>query len=168
MPDDDSTSTTASSQRGWSSIFALPGPLRRLFSHFPLVTYQSNLLPARSRSTSSSHALYIFSTPSDASSGLPSLNPTCLKHQTYLLLRDISIILIPATNHASPSGALPFLLTSDQTPIPSSRLRRWTDDASSTPSSSDPALEVHAALLEHRLRRAWVRHFELTPSVAFD
>ena len=156
------SSTQQPHQRTWHNIFTLPGPLRQLFNQFPLATYPANTLPSNIVLSPKDNTLYIFANSSDAARGLPSLNPTCLKYQTYLRLRDIPFRTISSNNHASPSGALPFLLpsTNDQThsaPVTSSSLRRWVDSQSSSKNPIDTALEVHQALLDHRLRRAWVR-----------
>ena len=61
--------------------FAVPGPLRRLFDAFPLVTYPPNEAPLRSRPRKDLPSLYVFSTEHDAGHGRPSFNPGCLKWQ---------------------------------------------------------------------------------------
>ncbi|KAH0492350.1 hypothetical protein TgHK011_007308 [Trichoderma gracile] len=104
-----------SSRPGW---FAVPAPVRELFKLFPLTTLPPESLPERSpdpsSSSSSSRArprLYVFArTWEDASNGRPSFNPQCLKWQTFLRIAGIDVDLVPSNNHASPSGALPFLL----------------------------------------------------------
>ncbi|KFG81282.1 putative mitochondrial outer membrane protein (Sam35) [Metarhizium anisopliae] len=102
-----------------SSIFAVPRPIRSLFKLFPLRTYEPEPLPARAPDRTRPRAkLYVFSSDEDALRGRPSFNPTCLKWQTYLRMANIQVDLVPSTNHASPSGALPFLLppTTDSRP----------------------------------------------------
>ncbi|GAM85926.1 hypothetical protein ANO11243_039360 [Dothideomycetidae sp. 11243] len=167
MPDNDRPSQppAQTSSNRWSSIFALPGPLRELFNHFPLITYAANPLPAGTNAlpSSSENALYIFATPSDASRGLPSLNPTCLKHQTYLRLKGVEVRTIVSNNHASPSGSLPFLLpTKGAKAVPASGLRKWAEGG--TPYPAQAKLDVHLALLDHRLRRAWLYQLYLDPA----
>ena len=108
--------------------------------------------------------------------------------QTYLKIRDIPFVIVPSNNHASPSGALPFLLpstacpsTSSNPPIPSSRLQRWTRElttfgenhvqgkegsnqdseeskkgTASRNASTDMRYEAYLALLDHRIRNAYV------------
>lgn len=71
---------------------------------------------------------------SDSSSRSANTEPTLWQRQAYLKFRRILFVTIPSNNHASPSGALPFLLPSatspststDIAPIPSNRIQRWT------------------------------------------
>lgn len=72
------TSTTARQKRSW---FAVPPPIRYLFDHTPLITYHPNGLPIWSPRTRHQNALYIFTTPEEAASNVPSFNPGCLKWQ---------------------------------------------------------------------------------------
>ncbi|PNS20910.1 hypothetical protein CAC42_2841 [Sphaceloma murrayae] len=169
--------------KSWTDIFALPRPLKELFSKFPLVTYPANELPSRSPRHEGKHALYVFSTPDAARQNDPSYNPTCLKWQTYMRLRDIDFTTVASTNHASPSGALPFLLPGPRasgnpvpkndsiSPIPSPRIRRWVDDQRPPPPAKDePGLsqrqDLYMSLLDHRLRRAWLYQLYLHPQNA--
>lgn len=83
---------------------------------------------------------------------------------------------MPSTNHASPSGALPFLLpptsaqssTTESKPAPAlkptipltgSKIERYAKDHSSyeTPADSSSRIEAYEALLSQSLRPAWVR-----------
>ncbi|KAF4552635.1 Glutathione S-transferase-like protein 6 [Elsinoe fawcettii] len=186
MPNDDSpspadgasrpASTSRSPQSSWTDVFALPRPLREVFSKFPLTTYPANELPARSPSHQGKHALYIFSTVEGAPNGEPSYNPTCLKWQTYMKLRGIDFTTIASNNHASPSGSLPFILPSPGTsqgnktssrpaPIPGNKIKRWVDDQlpSSTTPQSHMKEDIYLSLLDHRLRRAWLHQLYLSP-----
>ncbi|KAH7025868.1 uncharacterized protein B0I36DRAFT_365519 [Microdochium trichocladiopsis] len=98
----------STSESGW---FSIPAPLARLFKKFPLLTYPPNELPARSPQQRDVATLYVFISDADALKGLPSYNPTCLKWQTFLRLAGIKDLqLAPSNNHASPNGALPFLI----------------------------------------------------------
>jgi len=68
--------------------------------------------------------------------GLPSFNPGCLKWQAYLKFRNIPFVTVSSNNHASPNGALPFLLPAASSaspldvpsPISSHQIQRWTQD----------------------------------------
>ncbi len=77
---------------------------------------------------------------------------------------------ISSNNHASPSGALPFLLPATKTPaspaaepVPSSKLQRWAktqvemgDRAETVDEPSDVHYEAYLSLLDLPIRRAWV------------
>ena len=63
------------------NLFSVPDPIKRIFDRFPLATYPSNSLPARSPGIRAENALYVFSSEEGARRGLPSFNPTCLKWQ---------------------------------------------------------------------------------------
>lgn len=174
----------------------IPGPLQRLFDHFPLATYPANELPARSPRPSSLPTLYIFASEEDAARGNPSFNPSCLKwqvrlpsflpvsilainhtRQTLLRLSRLPHLTSPSTNHASPTGTLPFLLppippvpSIPPRPIPATNLERYlatlpappTGPSSSlTPTSSlapDVVLkqEPYLSLLSGPVRAAWL------------
>ncbi|UKZ75232.1 hypothetical protein TrVFT333_002907 [Trichoderma virens FT-333] len=104
------------SRPGW---FAVPAPVRELFKLFPLTTLPAESLPERApERTRPRPCLYVFArTLEDARSGRPSFNPQCLKWQTFLRIAGVQVHLVPSNNHASPSGALPFLLPpTTQTP----------------------------------------------------
>jgi len=91
--------------------------------------------------------------------------------QTCLRFSGIEHTLIPSNNHASPTGALPFLLpavspsTSSPAPIPSTRLLRWLATQSSAPSleASNPRAEAYTSLLDNRIRAAWLHTLYLSP-----
>ena len=113
--------------------------------------------------------------------------------QTFLRLAGVDFRVLPSNNHASPTGALPFLIpyspssplasstpesklpTKTQTPapapapIPSSKLEQWVLHNSSSSSSNstkkDPPpgrLDGYEALLDHRLRPAWLHALYLS------
>ena len=84
--------------------------------------------------------------------------------QAYLKFSKIPFQIASANNHASPSGSLPFVLpSSDSTkqsqPVPSNKLQRWamnnSDKAIEEP--GDAQYEAYLSLIDHRIRRAWVR-----------
>jgi metaxin len=168
-PSSISSSSNAQPSRA-RSIFSVPPAVKRLFDRFPLQTYPAAPLPARSPKKRSQHVLYIFTTEEGASSGLPSFNPGCLKWQTYLRFCGVEFELVVSNNHASPTGALPFLLPvsesksqSDRTlPIASNKLQRWADDHSPAGAAPLPPTstrqEAYLSLLNHTIRRAWVRY----------
>ena len=76
----------------------------------------------------------------------------------------IDFDVIPSNNHASPSGALPFLIpahpVNNNTPIPSSKLQKWAIEQVHCEEEQqlDLRFEVYASLLDHRIRNAWVSH----------
>ncbi|KAI2601726.1 hypothetical protein GGR54DRAFT_645616 [Hypoxylon sp. NC1633] len=157
------------SATGWLTI---PAPLAWLFKKFPLSTYPPNDLPARSPSARDVATLYIFISDQDALRGLPSFNPSCLKWQTYLKLAGVDFRVLPSTNHASPTGALPFLLPpSDPTsaaypPIPSNKLEQYAAENGTSKVSEvrDLKLEAYESLLDHRIRTAWLYSLYLARS----
>ncbi|KAK1829063.1 hypothetical protein QBC39DRAFT_415005 [Podospora conica] len=139
-----------------SGAWQIPRPLQRLFDTFPLLTYDRPAdLPERARAAVSDDlpTLYIFTSPEDAALGAPSFNPGCLKWQTYLRLHSLPHRTLPSTNHASPTGSLPFLLppssssSSTSTPIPASQFpayitRRQTQTSTST-TTTTPQTKPH-------------------------
>ncbi|KAM0485253.1 hypothetical protein ACHAPX_001237 [Trichoderma viride] len=174
-----------SSRPGW---FAVPAPVRELFKIFPLTTLPADPLPERSpERTRPRPRLYVFArTEEDARSGRPSFNPQCLKWQTFLRIAGVEIDIVPSTNHASPSGALPFLLpptitqssssTTESKPAPAlkptipltgSKIERYAKDHSYRMIPDNPLdssrLEAYEALLSQSLRPAWLQTLYLNP-----
>ncbi|KAL2131101.1 hypothetical protein VTI74DRAFT_5553 [Chaetomium olivicolor] len=165
---------------GWRKI-QIPRPLQQLFDRFPLLTYEPNDLPERSRQLTSSDlpTLYVFSTDEDARQGLPSFNPGCLKWQTLLRLANFTFRVLPSTNHASPTGSLPFLLpprtspTTSPLPIPSDKLLAYAIK-NSIPDSPAPApapdlplrSQAYLSLITLSLRNAWLYALYLEPTYA--
>ncbi|KAI0540542.1 hypothetical protein GGR58DRAFT_511656 [Xylaria digitata] len=155
---------------GW---FTIPAPLARLFKKFPLLTYPPNELPARSPDIRNVPTLYVFISDENALKGLPSFNPSCLKWQTFLKLADVDFCLRSSNNHASPTGALPFLLppstpgdSKSQRPIPSNKLEQYGLDngKSKLPESLGARIEAYESLIDHRIRNAWLYTLYLSPS----
>ncbi|KAI6342463.1 hypothetical protein MCOR25_011179 [Pyricularia grisea] len=161
----------------------IPAPLQRLFARFPLYTYPANDLPARcprpressSSSSSSLPTLFVFISDEDAAKGRPSFNPTCLKWQTFLRIAGVEVQILPSTNHASPTGALPFLLPlSSPTPIPVNKLQAYAAAATktnNTPQQSEPTTTLtkesealNTSLVDHPIRRAWLHALYLEPA----
>ncbi|GAB7365641.1 hypothetical protein MBLNU230_g6705t1 [Neophaeotheca triangularis] len=179
MPDDDTTSTHAgernlskdaaksdqqTQQRGW---FSIPPALKEIFDRYPLVEYARNELPLRAPRKREENVLYIFTTERDARAGRASFNPACLKWQTYMKFTEIAFQVRPSSNHASPSGALPFLLPASPSidsekpvdPVPSNKLRKWLSSQSGTELPAEPEdvrYEAYGALVEGAIRKAWL------------
>jgi metaxin len=82
--------------------------------------------------------------------------------QAYLKFVGIDFDVIPSNNHASPTGALPFLIPAlpvgTDTPIPSNKLQKWAIEEVHCEEEQqlNIRLEVYASLLDHRIRNAWV------------
>ncbi|GKT50301.1 metaxin-1 [Colletotrichum spaethianum] len=158
--------------RSW---FAVPAPVAALFRRFPLAVYPANELPARSPSRGDLPTLYVFVADDDAPRGRPSFNPSCLKWQTFLKIAGVEFRILPSTNHASPSGALPYLLPPsplrpvagagklESYALANSPLAREKRPASPTPAHR---LEAYQALLDTRLRTAWLHALYLAPANA--
>ncbi|KAI9792701.1 MAG: hypothetical protein M1816_001800 [Peltula sp. TS41687] len=150
--------------RNW---FSIPPSLKKLFDHFPLVVYPANDPPLRSPTRQRQSAtLYLFTSSEDALLRRPSFNPTCLKWQTYLKFNDIPFSTVSSNNHASPSGALPFLLPGHKpasandspAPIVSSKLEKWVLDQGGSGKTDrvDIRYDAYLALLDYRIRNAWL------------
>lgn len=197
------TRPPSSTEAGW---FTIPAPLARLFKKFPLLTYPPNELPARSPQARDVATLYVFVSDNDALKGLPSFNPSCLRWQTFLRLAGVDCRIVSSNNHASPTGALPFLIpasssssspqnaggptdlvsgsssssnsssnnnkkaaqTSSLAPVTSGKLEQYALDRRTATISEVPShkLEAYQALLEHRIRNAWLYALYLSPSNA--
>ncbi|KAF9882118.1 hypothetical protein CkaCkLH20_00154 [Colletotrichum karsti] len=155
--------------RSW---FDVPAPVAALFRRFPLAVLPPNDLPLRSPSRGDSPVLYVFVSAEDAANGRPSFNPSCLKWQTFLKIAGAEFRILPSTNHASPSGALPYL----QPSIPSrpvtagSRLESWAQSQtkSDKPASQPPEgrLQAYQSLLDTRVRTAWLHALYLSSANA--
>ncbi|PTB40839.1 hypothetical protein M441DRAFT_193968 [Trichoderma asperellum CBS 433.97] len=180
------------SRPGW---FAVPAPVRELFKLFPLTTLPADPLPERAPERARPRPrLYVFArSEEEARGGRPSFNPQCLKWQTFLRIAGVEVDIIPSNNHASPSGALPFLLPPTTPPSPSStlsttesqpapaplnsnlkptipltgsKIERYAKDHSSHEIPSDPStsrIEAYEALLSQSLRPAWLYTLYLDP-----
>jgi metaxin len=175
------------------SIFSVPAPIKQLFDKFPLLTYPANDLPLRAPRNRDEHILYVFANQDIIRDGGASFNPNCLKWQvrrkllgcrphiyrkankafanskTYMKFSNIKFRIRLSNNHASPSGALPFLIpassedasaTKNAKPIPSAKLQRWCMDnagGNKIEESGDMRYEAYLSLLDLRIRSAWVR-----------
>ncbi|KAJ5091528.1 hypothetical protein NUU61_006398 [Penicillium alfredii] len=144
------------------SFFTVPAPIKQLFDRFPLVTYPANDLPQRA-SPRHGNQLFVFTDAPGARRGRPSFNPQCLKWQAYLKFVGIDFEVVSSNNHASPTGALPFLLpglpTEALLPIPSHKLQKWAIEQVHCEEEQQLNLrfEVYGSLLDHRIRNAWLQ-----------
>ncbi|GAB7350407.1 hypothetical protein MBLNU459_g1023t1 [Dothideomycetes sp. NU459] len=186
MPQDGSHDTTKESaaaatggdRSDWRDMFAVPEAAKRVFGKFPLVTYAPNQRPLRAPARRDAHTLYIWTTAAGADEGDASFNPTCLKWQTYLKFCGIAFCTVPSTNHASPTGMLPFLLPATPSasasdaasPVASGKLKTWAQQhAASPPAEEDKAplrAELYGSLVDHAIRRAWLWTLYLEPANA--
>ncbi|KAF2725840.1 hypothetical protein K431DRAFT_238014 [Polychaeton citri CBS 116435] len=165
--------TTAQQVR---SIFSIPPGLRRVFDKYPLVSYEGNDAPIRAPRTAHHHVLHIFTSEESAKSSKPSFNPSCLRYQTYLKFTRLEFLTTPSSNHASPSGSLPFLLPALsekhgplklQEPVSANKLRKWLKnckEAKPVEEPEDVRYEAYASLVEDRIRKAWLYQLYLEPS----
>ncbi|KAI5793085.1 hypothetical protein EDC01DRAFT_83208 [Geopyxis carbonaria] len=153
-------------------LFAIPPAIRRIFDSFPLIEYPPNNLPASCAKPAAIPTLYVFNTPEDAACGRPSFNPGCLKWQTYFNLCGIAYKTVSSNNHASPSGALPFLIPASNStniipePIPTNKLVQWAEDSGWAPrgsESNDPDVQAFLALVNTRVRDAWLYALYIEP-----
>ncbi|RPA89467.1 hypothetical protein L873DRAFT_1822796 [Choiromyces venosus 120613-1] len=158
----------------------IPSWLKTLFDAFPLLTYPANPLPARCPKFGTVPSLYVFTTPEDADSGNPSFNPSCLKWQAYLKFNRIEFETVPSNNHASPTGALPFMISqqrpmtesADLAVIPSNKLAAWIDkNGYSLEGEADmdsARAKVFLTLVNAQLRGAWLYALYLEPNNSED
>lgn len=89
-------------------------------------------------------------------------------YQAYLKFVGISFETVPSNNHASPTGALPFLIptssvtsvpTSPKGPIPSNKIQKWVIEQYHIEEEQqlNMLFDVYTSLLDHNIRNAWVR-----------
>lgn len=166
-------------ESSWKDALALPEPIKRIFAKFPLLTHAANARPSRSPQCYDKLCLYIFADRGRAARGATSHNPTCLKWQTYLKIQGIDFHTAASSNHAAPEGALPFLIPASlpherdgerpRSSIGCSKLRAWVDaqDKKEESKQDQSHAPTHAALIDHRLRKAWMCQLYLDP-VNFD
>ncbi|KAK5095402.1 hypothetical protein LTR70_003566 [Exophiala xenobiotica] len=164
------SSTRVTQSKQPPSWFSLPAPIRAIFDTFPLITYDENELPQRVSRSRSQNTLHMFAL-ADASDDVNlSPNPACLKWQAYLLAKRIPFQTVSANNHASPSGALPFVLPavrSRKEPQPqaisSSKIQRWAENQGTTEEKTDLRLEAYMSLIDQSIRNAWLYYLYLQP-----
>ena len=150
-----------------SSWWLLPPAIRRVFDRFPLVTYSSNALPQRAPRRRNENILYIFRFEDQGHRDVPSFNPSCLKWQVYLKFHGIRFRTRPSNNHASPTGALPFLLPASKetprpsSPVPANRLAKWVVSQGGREETIHMRQEAYTALIDHTIRSAWLYYLYL-------
>ncbi|KAL1997443.1 hypothetical protein VTN49DRAFT_883 [Thermomyces lanuginosus] len=142
-------------------FFSIPAPIKRIFDRFPLVTYPANPLPGRRDRDIKQNELFVFIDPAGAQRGAPSYNPQCLRWQAYLKFVGVEFDIVPSNNHASPTGALPFLYPASPPnigPIPSNKLQKWAIEQVHCEEEQQLnfRFDVYATLLDHRIRNAWL------------
>lgn len=164
IPPSNNKSKEPLANRSW---FTLPAPLRTIFEQFPLITYDSNPFPWRTPDIEQHHSLYIWTIPGHSLSP----NPGCLKWQAFLLINGIEFKTISSNNHASPSGALPFIQPafrqneSRSLPIRSTKIPRWVEEITKqTLEDVQLSLAIYQPLIDSSIRNAWLYHLYLIPS----
>ncbi|OAA42538.1 mitochondrial outer membrane protein [Cordyceps fumosorosea ARSEF 2679] len=158
-------------------LFSAPAPIRSLFNSFPLAVHPAEALPARAPDTTGDDAtaalprLYVFARERDADLGLPSFNPTCLKWQTILRIANVCVRLVPSSNHASPSGALPFLMLPSSAstiavPLTGEKIARFAQQHAPGAGLDDPSprIDAYQALIAHQVRPAWLYSLYINPA----
>ncbi|KAL8733890.1 MAG: hypothetical protein Q9166_001878 [cf. Caloplaca sp. 2 TL-2023] len=94
--------------------------------------------------------------------------------QTYLKLMGVDFVTVPSSNHASPTGSLPFLIPAmsgaESTiidiipPVPSHKIQEWASKIGNTPKTEpeNMSYEAYMSLLDHRIRNAWLHTLYLS------
>ncbi|CAH0016084.1 unnamed protein product [Clonostachys rhizophaga] len=155
--------------RSWVTV---PAPVRDLFKLFPLRVYAAEELPSRApQPTRARPSLYVFTLDGDCAR--PSFNPSCLKWQTFLRIAGVDVDLIPSNNHASPSGALPFLLPSSTNsgsspPLTGGKIQKYAKDNATRkiPTIESNRQEAYRSLIAQSIRPAWLYSLYIDPSNA--
>ncbi|KAI9848654.1 MAG: hypothetical protein M1838_000457 [Thelocarpon superellum] len=178
MPADDTSHRhqgEAGHNGSFRDFFAIPGPVKRLFDQFPLLHYPANTLPARSAPRGPRSTLYIFTTDERAFQQRPSFNPQCLKWQTFLKFSGVDFDTARSNNHASPTGALPFILLppvdastlTSRLPVPANKLHQWAEQhGRPIPDVQDLRSEAYQSLVDFRIMNAWLYALYLEPANA--
>ncbi|CAG8958105.1 hypothetical protein HYFRA_00000450 [Hymenoscyphus fraxineus] len=153
------------------NFFSIPAPIKTLFDFVPVLVYPPNELPQRAPKPSRIPTLYVFGREEDIASGRPSFNPGCLKWQAFLNIAGVKHRLAASSNHASPSGQLPFLIPAANTsntnllPVRSNQLVKYAEDHGGyVEESTSMRYEAYRSLLDHRIRNAWLYTLYLEPS----
>ncbi|KAK6526255.1 hypothetical protein TWF694_004862 [Orbilia ellipsospora] len=176
-----STASGTNDAGGTSSMFRAPTFIRTIFDKFPLYSYPVDPSPINSLDKTpseqphddlfSKNTLYVFSLPGDAQNCSPSFNPACLKWQIYMKIRGVDFRIQSSSNHASPTGSLPFLIVEParssvvsgrqlaQT-VPASKLAQWIEDNAAGSvnqvSSDSPDYRAFSSLVDRNIRDAWL------------
>jgi metaxin len=95
--------------------------------------------------------------------------------KAFLKLAGVEFRTVSSNNHASPTGALPFLIPpstpsdpDSQVPVTSGRLETYALDHGSdrVPEVSGLRVEAYQSLLDHAIRNAWLYALYLSPANA--
>lgn len=94
-----------------------------------------------------------------------------LPRQTVLRIAGIDFDIVPSNNHASPSGALPFLLppaSQVSKTLTGEKIHKYVREHAvhELPSITSPRLEAYQALLTQNIRPAWLYVLYLLPANA--
>ncbi|KAG0131623.1 hypothetical protein HOY82DRAFT_669843 [Tuber indicum] len=158
----------------------IPQFLKTLFDSFPLLTYPANSLPSRCPTFDTVPSLYVFTTSEDAVSGNPSFDPGCLKWQAYMKFNQIEFKTVPSNDHASPTGALPFVISQQRSMsgsmelavVPSNKLAAWIEKRGYSfeemVDMDSARAEAYLALVNTQLRDAWLYSLYLEPNNSQD
>ena len=81
-------------------FFTVPASIKYIFDKFPLITYETNDLPLRSRrilgrlSPTAGHTLFVWTTNGSHDDEQASFNPVCLKWQVRRLGHGFSMMFV--------------------------------------------------------------------------
>jgi metaxin len=84
------------------------------------------------------------------------------RNQAYLKFNNIDFRTAPSNNHASPTGALPFILPAmspcclQNAPVPPNKILKWTTARGRQEEAKTMRYETYSSLLDHRVRCAWL------------
>ncbi|KAL2887491.1 hypothetical protein HOO65_050612 [Ceratocystis lukuohia] len=143
------------------SWMTAPQFIIRLFTKFPLATFEANALPCNTVDVSDDVAtLFVFAEDRDRLS----YNPTCLKWQAYLRFAHLNYTSVPSTNHASPTGSLPFLLpAASRVALPCTDPRSFALPTPHAVPVASSRSTMYMALLDTSLRPAWLHALYIAP-----
>ena len=177
------------------ALVEIPPPVKRLFDSVPLIIYpKPNELPVRAkafkRHSDGQNVLCVFTTRKDAEDRNPSFNPGCLKwqvrnydcsidlptlcmlttntngQQIFLKFRNVSFITQPSNNHASPTGALPFLITTGpRTIVPSNQFSSHFKIDEVQSGTDCPERSVYLSTVDGPIRLAYLHNLYLNPEI---
>ncbi|PWI75373.1 mitochondrial outer membrane protein (Sam35) [Purpureocillium lilacinum] len=161
--------TSAPEQRA-GGLFAVPGPVRQLFKLFPLCVYPAESLPARAPAQVRKRPrLQVHARHSSLENDLEA-NRKAHHVQAFLRIAGVDVEIVPSNNHASPSGALPFLLPASSDPRPDvpltgSKIERYALDRSqyAMPDVSSSQFDAWLSILSQKIRPAWLFSIYVEP-----
>ncbi|KAL8698760.1 MAG: hypothetical protein Q9201_006391 [Fulgogasparrea decipioides] len=89
---------------------------------------------------------------------------------------DVDFVTVPSSNHASPTGSLPFVIPASSTteastldtvtPISSNKLADWASQNGhvTKQESENMRYDIYMSLLDHRIRNGWLHTLYLVPA----